>query len=141
MSLAEAQRFNTAEALKFSESTSEFYPSEKNRKTILDYLQANSVQIADAQCYRAAWERCLFLGLLEERPEPEPVEVRTEPEIDPAEARRQALEKYHSEIIGFDPRTGQQLTAYLLDRLSADDYRRIVFGEFSRPKVTDVIPA
>ena len=141
LSLADAQRFNTEQARAFVANCPEFYPSEKNRKAILSYLEAQKVAIADESTYRAAFERLRFLGLLDERPEPEPVEVQPEPVVDPSEAKRQALEKYHTEIIATDPRTGQELTAYMLDRLSAEDYRRIVFGEYAVPKVSDVVNA
>lgn len=54
--------------------------------------------------------------------------------------RRKAWERYTSEIVATDPRNGRTWTQYQLDHeASADEYRRLVFGELAVPKVTDVI--
>ena len=141
MSLNEAKKFNQAEAQKFCESTPEFYPSSKNIETLSQYLLDNQIQIADQSTYEFAYRRLNSLRLLEERPAPEAVPVlqTTEPVIDPAEEKRTAQERYRTEIVVTDPRTGQGYTGYQLEHVSAEEYRRLMFGEFAVPQVSDVI--
>jgi hypothetical protein len=105
----------------------EFYDLPENRTAICNYLDVQGIRIADAECFRLAFERLRDLRLLTEKQQlaPEPIAPVTEPEPDPEELKRQEREKYYSEIVGTDPITLQQFTAYQLDRCDAETFRRV----------------
>src|SRR5258708_22007730 len=141
MSRDEAREFNAAEARKFKENTPEFYNSQANIKSICDYVLAQGVNIADEATFRAAFERLQYLGLLEERPEPEPLPAaEARPEVDPAELERQRREAYHTKVLTVYG--GREYTQYDIDRLSADEFKRVMglYGE-NLPRFSNVIRA
>lgn len=107
-----------------------------------DFLIRNSLD-ATSKNFALAFNLLWNFRLIEPKPEPEPEQrtpqVNLEIEPDPEIERRKARERYFTGIVITDPRTGQGLTQYQVDRLSAEDYRRLYFGEFGVPKITDVL--
>ena len=91
------------------------------------------------------------IGPKPEEPQPEPQPnpeslnahgVNLRIERDPEMEKRLAWRGYTTEIVATDPRNGRTWTQYQLDHeADSETYRRLVFGEFVRPKVTDVIQA
>jgi hypothetical protein len=54
--------------------------------------------------------------------------------------KQQAQKRYREEIVVTDPRTGKGYTQYQLDHtVSADEYKRLVFGENFIPTISTVI--
>lgn len=143
MSIKEASEFNSSEGAKFKANTPEFYPSNKNIRTLLDYLLQQNVYIADEATFRAAFERLRSLGLLEERPtEPEPVTVmqsETQQSDPDAERERKRQEYFTKPVVNY---AGKDYSQADLDRLSADEYRRVVglYGE-NLPRFSNVMQA
>jgi hypothetical protein len=129
MPATKAFEFSVSEARKFFNSAEwQPYESQENRKQIAAYLERNGITvIVPESCFVQALRRLLLFGLLQlvenlpelERPE-EPIE-----QPDPEELKRQAQEKYYNEIVGTDPMTLQQFTAYQLDRCDAETWRRV----------------
>lgn len=131
MSLDAAIAFNRDEARKFVISNPAYYPSPANFKTITDYLAQHQIQIANEETFYRAYERLKFLGLLVERPDEAQPGAEPQPEtiveqIDPEAERQQRYERYMTDIVVTDPRTGEGLTEYQLDRVPADEYARLM---------------
>jgi len=137
MSFVDAQTFNGKEFRVFCDSEPEFHPSVNNIRVLRDYLLRNGIQISDAKVYKLAFERLRAFGLLE----PWPVEVEPEPEATVEPDPEAEWDRYRSEVVARDPRDGTEYSAYQLDRTDSETYRRLVFGEFYKPQVTDVIQA
>lgn len=140
MSMEEAKAFAREQGRLFVEHTPEFYPCPSNVAAITEYLTTNSVVIPNEECCRLAWLRLRELALIEQRPAPvqEPT-PEPQPQPDPEELRQQKRNEYLTKIVVTDPRTGQGYTEYQLDRLPADEYKRLMIGEFRTPRITDVI--
>jgi hypothetical protein len=140
MSIDAATEFAQREGEAYIEANPDYYPCKKNFEAVTAYLSAQGVVIPTQDCFAQAVERLRHFGLLEERPTPAPEPVAPEQvEPDPEEVRQRRREEYRTKIIVTDPRTGESFTEYQLDRLSADDYKRLMIGEFSTPTVADVI--
>jgi hypothetical protein len=138
MSIDQAKAFASEQGKLFVEHNPEYYPSQANVAAITKYLtEQTDVVIPNEECFKLAWLRLRELGLIEERPAPEP--SVQEPEPDPEELKRQKQHEYRTKIVVTDPRTGQEYTEYQLDRLPADEYKRLMIGEFRTPRITDVI--
>jgi hypothetical protein len=135
-----ASAFAKAEAQAFLESTPAYYATKKNWETMRSYVEAQGVTVPDRYVFSLAFTRLSELGLLEPAPEPEPeappVDVQ---EPDPEEIKRQQRDRYRTAVVIIDPQTGQGYTEYQLDRLPADDYKRLMLGEHSTPTISDVI--
>lgn len=142
MTFDQAKAFAKSQAEEFCEQNPDYYPTRKNFETITGYMLAQGIQIPNAETFQSAWERLRSLGFIEERPapvlEPEPIPVE-QPEPSAEELRQQRRQDYVTKIVVTDPRTGEGYTEYQLDRLSADEYRRLMIGEFRTPRITDVI--
>jgi len=125
----------------FVKHNEEYFRSAANVEAIFKYLSEQGVRIPDEECIKAAWLRLRELGMIEERPAPllEPTPESQEPQPDPEELREQTRNEYRTKVIVTDPRTGQEYTEYQLDRLPADEYKRLMLGEFRTPRITDVI--
>lgn len=145
MSVQRAKEFVAAESERFVRENPEYeqFRSAETYEAIIRYLSAQTdLQIPNADCLRAAFNRLKSLGMLKETSIPElpPVQVEQPPDqIDPEEIKQRQREEYRTKIVITDPRTGEGLTAYQLDRVSADEYKRLMIGEFSTPTIVDVI--
>lgn len=127
----EAEIFNQQEAVRFIQENPEYYPCPENVQVLCDYLTRNGVdQIVSAETLAGAYKRLDQYGLLKHRPaQPQPAEpTHVELRIAPSESPRS-----REELIGFDLRTGEQreYSPYEVDRMSADEYRRVfrLYGE------------
>lgn len=133
--------FIQREGEKFVEHTPEFFPSKRNHEAISAYITEQGVSLPDEWCFKQAWTRLRELGLIEERPAPAPEpQVIDEPivEPDPAALRQQKRQEYLTNVVVTDPRTGESYTEYQLDRLPADEYKRLMIGEYRTPRIGDV---
>jgi hypothetical protein len=102
MTVKQALKFAEAESARFVAETSEYFRSDKNSTTITNYLFDQGVQIPDAQAYKLAFERCRYLGLLEEKLEVEPQTGPVEqPEVIAAQPQDAGL------TAGWDIETGE----------------------------------
>jgi hypothetical protein len=125
----------------FVKHNEEYFRSAANVEAIFKYLSEQGVRIPDEECIKAAWLRLRELGMIEERPAPmlEPTPESQEPQPDPEQLSEQKRNEYRTKVIVTDPRTGQSYTEYQLDRLPADEYKRLMIGEFRTPTIRDVI--
>jgi hypothetical protein len=141
MSIEDATTFVKAEADTFVKATPAYYPCKQNWERMRNYIDAQGIVIPNAEVFAQAYERLFELGLLEQRPAPapEPISEPQVPQPDPEELRQQKRNDYLTKIVVTDPRTGEGLTEYQLDRLPSDEYKRLVLGEFRTPRITDVI--
>ncbi len=91
-------------------------------------MLAQGVRIANEDVWRAAYERCTYLGLLEQRPEPEP-------QLESASA--EPVQEQPQGEIGIDGRFYSNAEIW---RMSADEYKR-AFGLYGdrRPRVEAVL--
>ena len=137
-----ASAFAKAEAQAFLESTPAYYATQKNWDAMRSYVEAQGVTVPDRYVFALAFTRLSALGLLEQpapEPEPEAPPVEHVQEPDPEEIKRQQRDRYRTEIMIIDPQTGLGYTEYQLDRLPADEYKRLMLGEHSTPTISDVI--
>jgi hypothetical protein len=142
MSIEAAKTVVKAQAEAFLEATPAYYPTKPNWERMKSYIESQRIAIPNQDVFKQAFERLSALGLLEQRPVPETepaVPEHEEPQLDPEELKRQKQQQYRTEIVITDPRTGQGYTEYQLDRLPADEYKRLMIGEFRTPRITDVI--
>ena len=141
MTIEQATEYARKQAELFVEHNHDYFASAANVAAITKYLIGQNVTIPTEDCFRLAWLRLRELGLIEERPAPvsEPTSESQEPQPDPEELREQNRNEYRTKVVVTDPRTGQDYTEYQLDRLPADEYKRLVIGEFRTPRITDVI--
>ena len=141
MSIEDATAFTKAQAEIFLKTTPAYYPCKQNWDRMRSYIEVQGIVIPNLEVFTQAFERLSDLGLLEQRPAPvpEPISKSQEPQPDPEELRQQKRNEYLTKIAVIDPRTGEGLTEYQLDRLPADEYKRLVLGEFRTPRITDVI--
>jgi hypothetical protein len=142
MPIEQARDFAKTAATQFVKENPEYYATMNNFETIVAYLTTNGVNIPDKNVFAQAFSRLTELGLLEQRPAtpiaetiPEPQEPQPDPEV----LRQQKRNEYLTKVVVTDPRTGQGYTEYQLDRLPADEYKRLMIGEFKTPRITDVI--
>jgi hypothetical protein len=142
MPIEQAKEFAKTAAVQFVKENPEYYATMNNFETIVAYLTTNGVNIPDKNVFAQAFSRLTELGLLEQRPAtpiaetiPEPQEPQPDPEV----LRQQKRNEYLTKVVVTDPRTGQGYTEYQLDRLPADEYKRLMIGEFKTPRITDVI--
>jgi hypothetical protein len=142
-----AAAYNAEQAKLFVRENLWWYGSAANKTALLTYLDRNGIQIANAEMLCRAALKLQEYGLLEQRPakqEPSPelnrYGVNLGIESNPAlERERQRLD-YITQIVITDPRTGEGLTAYQLDRLPSEEFRRIRFGDFGVPTFRNAIP-
>jgi hypothetical protein len=141
MTIEQATAFARQQGKQFVEHNPEYFPSVANVAAVTKYLTAQNVTIPTEECLKLAWLRLRELGMIEERPVPvsEPTPESQEPQPDPEELREQERNEYRTKVVVTDPRTGQSYTEYQLDRLPADEYKRLMLGEFRTPRITDVI--
>jgi hypothetical protein len=141
MPIEQARDFAKTAAAQFVKENPEYYATMNNFETIVAYLTTNGVNIPDKNVFAQAFSRLTELGLLEQRPAPvqEPIPEPQEPQPDPEVLRQQKRNEYLTKVVVTDPRTGQGYTEYQLDRLPADEYKRLMIGEFKTPRITDVI--
>jgi hypothetical protein len=120
MTVAKALKFVEAESARFVEETPDYFRCDKNLKTMHDYLFAQGVQIPDAEAYKLAFDRCRYLGLLDEKPEPAPDPITVEPE--PVETSPQTEELTD----GFDIETGEprKYTQREIWKMSSLEYKK-----------------
>ena len=139
MSIEEANAFNGCEAREFMKENPEYYPSEENRATLLDYFTNRGINIIDRKMLKSAFISLRRDGLFDEPepvpvPVPKPAPVAQEESFDnlprlplghtvPTAYKRQTQEKHR----GIDPDTGKQrdYTQLEVDRMSADQYKKI----------------
>jgi hypothetical protein len=141
MTIEQATAFARQQGKQFVEHNPEYFPSAANVAAVTKYLTAQNVTIPTEECLKLAWLRLRELGMIEERPAPllEPAPESQEPQPDSEELREQKRNEYRTKVVVTDPRTGQDYTEYQLDRLPADEYKRLMIGEFRTPRITDVI--
>jgi hypothetical protein len=124
----------------FVNHNEEYFRSAANVEAIFKYLSEQGVRIPDESCIKAAWLRLRELGgLIEERPALVSESTPQEPQPDPDQLRELKRNEYRTKVVVTDPRTGQSYTEYQLDRLPADEYKRLMIGEFKTPTIRDVI--
>jgi hypothetical protein len=104
MSQEMMEKTNIAEAGKFVNSTPEYYSSSQNADTLVCYLGANNVRVANAECFKKAFHRLTELGMLETRP-----------------------------VVNLEP-DGPPYTEEELNAMSADDYAEAVGLKRARPE-------
>jgi hypothetical protein len=119
MTVKQALKFNEAESRRFVEDTPSYFRSDRNSKTITDYLWNQGIRIPDYEAYKLAYERCRYLGLLDERPEPAPEPVTVEP-IETEPKHNDAL------TAGFDLVTGtpREYTQAEIWKMSSSDMKK-----------------
>jgi len=114
---------------------------------VADFLKRNRLT-PNLQNASAAFSILLRLGVIERKlaPEPEPVNpalnehgVNLAIEPDPRWEAEQRQKDYRTKIVAVDPRDGAEYTEYQLDRTDSETYRRLAFGEFGNPRITNVI--
>jgi hypothetical protein len=112
----QARTFNETEAIRFAESTSDYYACPENADIIMGYCARNGINVADAQTYSNVFRHLDRLGLMQHQAQSQP-----EPEVEqqPKPAQPQI-------VIGRDLVTGAPREWHIreLDHLSADEYRR-----------------
>jgi len=126
MSAAEADGFNALHAARFVAANPWYFPTDKNLEVMAGYLQRHGIVLASATQLELAARRLDEFGLLERRPVVEPtpeppyVNLSIERPAEPTPKRREPE-------MGYDLKTGEQrlYTPYEIDRLSADEYRRV----------------
>jgi hypothetical protein len=113
----QARTFNETEAIRFAESTSDYYACPENADIITGYCARNGINVADAQTYRNVFRHLDRLGLMQHQAQSQP-----EPEVEqqPTPAQQPQM------VMGRDLVTGAPREWHMreLDRLSADAYRR-----------------
>jgi hypothetical protein len=116
---SEADKFNAEQCRLFVQIHPEFYNSQRNIRTVIDYFTRNNINIISTLTLEKAVARLAEFRLLEERPAPvEPVVQEQQPlEVEPSKPET---------FIGIDPATGRdrEYSPYEVDRMSADEYRR-----------------
>jgi hypothetical protein len=80
MTVGQAKKFIESESKRFVAENPDYYPCDANLRTMSDWIYAQGIQIEDAETLTIAFDRCKYLGLLVERPEPEPQALPAEPE-------------------------------------------------------------
>jgi len=117
----------------FVEHNPDYYPCSSNVNNIREYLIAQNISIPNEEVLKAAWLRLRELGLIEERPAPEP-----EPELTPLEEPPSETPGDY-EISGFDPETGEprKFTQREIWRMDSATYRKAfkAWGE-NKPRFT-----
>lgn len=127
MTVAQADSYNREQYRLFTASTPNWYPTSENIETMQGYLSRNGCSsIVSEKMLTAAFRRLDAYGLLDHRPAPEPArQPKVTPSVDvrpaPAQPKRRESEE------GYDLRTGERrmFTPYEIDRMSADEYRRV----------------
>jgi hypothetical protein len=109
----EGNAFNRAEAQRFVAETPEYYPTQHNMETMLDYLAAQRVQLANVETFRRAFNRLTELGMLETRP----VTVKTPVNLQPDK---------------------KEYTDEELNAMTADQYAKAIGLRRARPE--EVVP-
>lgn len=114
-----ARTFNIAEAQKFIAQTPEYYECSENGNAIAAYTTRNGIKLIDADTYRNIFRRLHSLGLMKQKPEPEPEAV---PPIEPPAP----VPPEPEELAGIDPATGLRrvYTRTEVEQMPADVYRR-----------------
>jgi hypothetical protein len=136
MSIEEANAFNGCEAREFMKENPDYYPSEENRATLLDYFTNRGINIVDRKMLKSAFISLRRDGLFEE-PAPVPV-AKLAPE--PKEENFDSIPRLplgHQQPIAYkrepdgsqegrDLVTGERrrYSSYEIELLSAEDYRR-----------------
>jgi hypothetical protein len=132
MTQSQADSYNREQYRLFAANTPGWFYCEGNLQVIQDYLSRNgSSGIVSEKMLTAAFRRLDSFGLLEHRPAPEPTRQSqsqtTVTERAPAQPKRRESEE------GYDLRTGERrkYTPYEIDRMSADEFKRIfrLYGE------------
>jgi hypothetical protein len=141
MTIEQATEYARKQAELFVEHNHDYFASAANFAATTKYLIGQNVTIPTEDCFKLAWLRLRELGLIEERPAPllEPAPESQEPQPNADQLREQNRNEYRTKVVVTDPRTGQDYTEYQLDRLPADEYKRLMIGEFRTPRITDVI--
>lgn len=121
MTLEKGRAFAREQGDLFVAHNPDYYPCSNNLNNIREYLIAQGISIPTEEAFKLAWLRLRELGLIEERPapEPEPTPIQeppseqptTEPEIDQ---------------LGWDLETGEKrlYKPYEVFRMSAEQYRQ-----------------
>jgi len=145
MSLSAAKEFAAKEARRFYDTCEEFrerFNTPDNRDAICNYLIVQEMAIPDVECFRVAFERLRDLGLLTENavePQPTPaIEPGETP--DPEQERERKRQEYFTKPVL--NHTGKDYSQAELDRLSADEFRRVagLYGD-NLPRFSNVIQA
>lgn len=140
MPILQAKEFTRQQAEIFVANTPEYFPSRENFAAISKYLNENGLVIPNAECFRRAWLRLRELGMIQERPAPaQELPLQPEAEPTPEEIRQKRCDDYYNKVVVTDPVTRKSYTEAELDRLSADEYKKLMLGEFRTPTVRDII--
>jgi len=128
----------------FSKRVPEF-DRELHYDAVCDFLKRNRLEPTLLNVSRT-FALLLGMGIVQRKPEPETPNpevnqhgVNLRVERDPELEAQQRRKEYRTKVVVTDPRTGEGFTQYQLDRTDSETYRRLVFGEFAIPRVTDVI--
>ncbi len=134
MDYEEARKFNGSEMRAFIASEPSFFDCPENREALIDYLLRQDCVIADAATYQAAFLRLREYGLLEERPEPEPIQEPPKP---------QPVAEPTPEVFkGVDPATGleREFSRREVQRMDSLTYRK-AFGLYGENGPTETLRA
>jgi hypothetical protein len=116
---ADADKYNAEQCRLFIQTHPDFYNSQRNIATVIDYFVRNKINIISASTLERAVERLKAFHLFEERPapEPEPEEEQQPMVVEPPKAET---------FIGIDPTTGRdrEYTSREVEAMSSDEYRR-----------------
>jgi hypothetical protein len=133
MTLEQGRAYVREQGELFVEHNPDYYPCSSNVNNIREYLIAQNISIPNEEVLKAAWLRLRELGLIEERPAPEPAPELTPIEEPPSETPGDYL------IESVDPETGEprKFTQREIWRMDSATYRKAfrVWGN-NRPKFT-----
>lgn len=131
MSIAQAEKHNAEMVNAYRAAHPEWNPSPANVKALTGYWSRNGIQILSVPIIERSVARLREYGLIEERPEPEPMEEIAEPTSEPVQGD-------DGSEWGIDDKTGEplKLSRYQVSRLTADQYlkfARIPASQLTRP--------
>jgi hypothetical protein len=118
MSRADADKFNRTEFAKFKDEHPDIHWTQELLVNLGDYFHKNGLQIVTAEMISTLIERYREYALLPDPPQPDP-EPEPEPQPDPA-PKPEVFEGW--DLDSGEPRT---FTRREVDRMSADEYRRV----------------
>jgi hypothetical protein len=123
MSAEEALKFVGLESDRFVRETPDYHRCPENQSAVVKYLLDQHVLIPNADCFRDAWQRLKFLGLISEKPEPrpEPTAASTEPEPIKQEAPPQSELTDGWDIVTGEPRKFTQAEIW---KMSSGDLKK-----------------
>jgi hypothetical protein len=135
------ERAAVAAATSFAQETPEWYPTEHNKQTLVEYMQARNMDPSDRDAYTTAFEKLSAAKLLQ----PKPIEGQPDDELEEEDGRernapapvpvprpsRVSTGVMQRDISGLPPRptTRVKYTREQIADLSAADYKRLMLSD------------